>query len=327
MLDLQSGVHLHEPDAVRLQPVGSVGDEFDGSGPDIVHGLGRLDGGPGHGGAHGLAHARRGGLLDHLLVAALQGAVALVQVNDIAVFVPEHLDLDVARAGDVAFDQNPVVAEGRRSLALGAGQTGGEVGRIIDTLHPLAAAARDRLDQHRIADPRRFRRQRGLRLVRTLIARRHRHAGLDHQVLGRVLQAHGANRGRVRPDPDQARRRDGFREFGVFGQEAVSGVDRLRPRRLGRRQHLGAVQITFARRRRADQHRLVGVAHMQGVCVRLGIDGDGANPHPLGGAEDTTGDFAAIGDKDGLEHEAVLAGSCASGERLRTTLLRRRRTG
>ena len=43
-------------------------------------------------------HARRGRLLDHLLVAALQRAVALEQVHGIAVPVGEHLDLDVARA-------------------------------------------------------------------------------------------------------------------------------------------------------------------------------------------------------------------------------------
>ena len=245
-------------------------------------------------------------------------------MDDLAVLVAEHLHLDVAWSGDVAFDQHPVVAEGRSPFPLGAGQTGGEIGRIIDALHPLAAAARDRLDQHRIADPRRLGRQGFLRLVRALIARRHRHPGLDHQRLGRVLQAHGANRGRVRPDPDQARRRDGLGEVGVLAQEAISGVDRFRAGRLGRREHLGAVQIGFARRRRTDQHRLVGLAHMQGVGVRLGIDGDGAYPHPLGGAEDTAGDFAAIGDKDGLEHEAVLAGSCASGERQSTTLLTRR---
>ena len=324
MLDLQPGVHLHEPDAVRLQPVRGVGDELDRPGPDVVHGLGRLDRGPGHGGAHGIAHARRRRLLDHLLVAALQRTVALIQMDDLAVPVAKHLHLDMARTGNIAFDQHPVVTERRSPLALGAGQTGGEIGRIIDPFHTLAAAARDRLDQHRIADPRRLGRQGLFRLVRALIAGRHRHPGLDHQLLGRVLQTHGANRGRVRPDPDQARRRDGLGEVGVLAQEAISGVDRLCAGRLGRSQHLGAVQIRFARRRRTDQHRLVGFAHMQGVGVRLGIDGDGANPHPLGGAEDTAGDFAAIGDKDGLEHEAVLAGSCASGERQSTTLLTRR---
>src|SRR4030095_14615440 len=44
------------------------------------------------------AHYRRGGLLDHLLVAALEAALALAQVEHGAVGVCDHLDLDVTRA-------------------------------------------------------------------------------------------------------------------------------------------------------------------------------------------------------------------------------------
>ncbi|HEU4876940.1 MAG TPA: biotin carboxylase N-terminal domain-containing protein, partial [Sphingomicrobium sp.] len=36
------------------------------------------------------------------------------------------------------------------------------------------------------------------------IAGRHRNAGVGHQLLGRVLEAHGANAVRLGPDPDQA---------------------------------------------------------------------------------------------------------------------------
>ena len=39
----------------------------------------------------------RGGFLQHLLVAALQRAVALAQVDRVAVAVGDHLELDVAR--------------------------------------------------------------------------------------------------------------------------------------------------------------------------------------------------------------------------------------
>ncbi|MNN28293.1 hypothetical protein D3C81_1418570 [compost metagenome] len=119
VLDLQPGVHLHEPDAVGLQPVRGVGDELDGPRALIVHGLGGADGGGGDGFARGGVHARRGRLLDHLLVAALQRAVALVQVDDIAVAVAEDLHLDVTRTGDVALDQDARIAEGGLPLALG----------------------------------------------------------------------------------------------------------------------------------------------------------------------------------------------------------------
>ena len=60
----------------------------------------------------------RGRLLHDLLVAALQRAVALAQVDGVALAVAEHLDLDVARLGEVLLEIDAVVAEG--GLGLGA---------------------------------------------------------------------------------------------------------------------------------------------------------------------------------------------------------------
>src|SRR3546814_7251267 len=36
VFDLQPGVHFHEPDAVRLQPIARVGDEFDCAGAFVI---------------------------------------------------------------------------------------------------------------------------------------------------------------------------------------------------------------------------------------------------------------------------------------------------
>ena len=78
MLDLQARVHLHEPEAAGAQPRGTVRDELDRAGPHIADRARRLDGGRPHLGAQRRRHAGRRRLLDHLLVAALQRAVALV---------------------------------------------------------------------------------------------------------------------------------------------------------------------------------------------------------------------------------------------------------
>jgi hypothetical protein len=203
MLDLQAGVHLHEPDAVGAQAFGGVGDELDRAGPDIAHRLSRLHGGGADSGAGGLVHAGGRSLLDDLLVAALQRAIALEQVDDIAVAVAEHLHLDVARTGDVLLQQHPVVAEAGGGLAAARAQGGLEVAGLVDLAHALAAAAGHGLDQHRIADLAGLGRQALDRLVLAQIARRGRHAGLDHDLLGGVLQAHGADRRGRRADPDQ----------------------------------------------------------------------------------------------------------------------------
>ena len=119
MLDLQPRVHLHEPEAGLFEPAGAVGDEFDRTGALIAGGLGGGDSGFAHACAQASAHAWCGRFLDHFLMAALQGAIALVEMDGVAVAVGKYLHLDVARRGDVFLDQHVLVAEGRFRLALG----------------------------------------------------------------------------------------------------------------------------------------------------------------------------------------------------------------
>jgi hypothetical protein len=44
----------------------------------------------------------------------------------------------------------------------------------------------------------------------------------------------------------------------------------------------------------------------QRLGISLRIDGDRPHSQPLRGLDDPAGDFAAIGDEDGFEHEAFL---------------------
>ena len=147
MLDLQAGVHLHEVEGAVL-----VGDELDGARALVADRLGGGDGGLAHRLAPRRVHVGRRRLLDHLLVAALDRAVALEQVEAVAVAVGEDLDLDVARPRQVLLDQHVVVGERGLGLALGAGQGVGELRRLLDHAHALAAAAGRGLDQHGEAD-------------------------------------------------------------------------------------------------------------------------------------------------------------------------------
>ncbi len=303
VLDLQPGVHLHEPEAALLQPVCAVGDELDGAGALVSNRAGGGDGGFAHLSAQALAHARRRRLLDHLLVAALQRAVALAQVDDIAVAVAEDLELDVARARHVFLDHHPGVAEGTLRLTHAGGERIVEVGVAVDPAHALAAAAGHGLDQHRIADLVGLALEEGRLLPLAMIAGHHRHAGFFHQGLGAVLEAHGADRGRRRPDEGKAGVEAALREIGVFREEAVAGMDAVGLRFFCRRDQLVDGKIALRRRRRPDFNRRVGAFHMQRIAISLGIDRDRAQAQTLGGAHDAAGDLAAIGDKDGGEHQ------------------------
>ncbi len=113
VLDLQARVHFHEPDAVGAQAFAGVGDELDGAGVDVIHRARGFHGGGAERSARGLVHARRGGFFDHFLVAALQRAIALEQMYNIAVAIAKHLHLDMARALHSTF---PAARDRRRKL-------------------------------------------------------------------------------------------------------------------------------------------------------------------------------------------------------------------
>ena len=112
MLDLEPGVHLDEVEFAILV------EELDRAGAAIAHVGHRLGDEPAHMLAL-LGRDRRGGrLLQHLLVAPLQRAVALAEVDGVALAVAEDLELDVARVAEIFLDIDGVVAE--RALGFGA---------------------------------------------------------------------------------------------------------------------------------------------------------------------------------------------------------------
>src|SRR3989442_3043437 len=91
-------------------------------------------------------------LLDHLLVPPLDGALALVEVDDVALRVAQHLHLDVARADDRLLDVDPVVAEGGPGLGARGAQRALQLAGGVDEPHALAPAAAGGLQHDREAD-------------------------------------------------------------------------------------------------------------------------------------------------------------------------------
>src|SRR5262249_49271801 len=107
VLDLQPRVHFEKIEALVLPD-----DELDGAGRVVGDGLGERDRLLAHFLARRRVDQRARGLLHDLLIAALDRAFALAEMNDIAVLVSQHLNLDVARIDDIFLDEYPVVAEG-----------------------------------------------------------------------------------------------------------------------------------------------------------------------------------------------------------------------
>src|SRR5260221_9565448 len=306
MLDLQARVHFHEIELIILD------DEFDGAGAEIADRARRRHRRRTHGGTAFGRHAGGRRFLHHLLMPALDRTIALEEMQDMAVAVGEDLHLDMARPGEIACDQPPFINKGVLRLRLGGGEGGRNLGRGRDDLHALAATAGSGLDQHRVADAIRRRRQEIRRLILAVITRYQRHLGGLHQALGRTLRAHGADGGRRWADENEAGNGTGFGKIGVLRQEAITGMDRIGATGLGGGDHFLNGEITLACRRAAQRIGAIGSRDMGGIAVDIRIDRDGGDPHAPRRPHDATGDLAAIGDQnfaDGSCH------ACQSGLR------------
>ena len=129
----------------------AVYQEFNRARVDIAHGAGRRHRRRAHLRSARRREVRRRRLLDNLLVPPLDGAVALEEVDRVAVAIGEHLDFDVARLDQELLQVDPRIPKRLARLATRALDGRGEVGRVHDRPHPLPAAATRCLDQHRVA--------------------------------------------------------------------------------------------------------------------------------------------------------------------------------
>jgi hypothetical protein len=164
-------------------------------------------------------------------VAPLQRAVALAEVDRVALAVAEHLELDVPRVAEVLLEIDGVVAErGLGLVARLAHQRLELLGPGAD-LHPAPAAARGGLDDHRIADllgdP--F----GLEVSETAPSEpgTSGRPSLPAVRLASTLSPIVRMCSGLGPDPDDVVRLDDLGELGVLREESRSpGGSRRRPR-------------------------------------------------------------------------------------------------
>ena len=216
---------------------------------------------------------------------ALQRALALTEVHDVAVRVGEDLDLDVARPLDPALHDHTVVAEGGQRLTLRGGRRFGDLAGSTHHPHALATAAGHGLDHQR--EP------------AAVAPRYHRHAGLLGELLGAALVPHQLDRRGRRADPDQPGVDDVLRKLGVLTEEAVTGMDRSSSGAAGRVDDAGRVEVG------ADSNRLIGAVEVGGAGVRVGEDRDGGEAERAHGTGDPHRDLTAVGDQDRREIREV----------------------
>src|SRR5579862_106424 len=273
MLDLDARVELEEPEVTAVEH------ELGRAGALVADRPRERDGGVAHPLAQLGVESGGGRLLEHLLMAALDRAVALAERDDAAVPVGEELDLDMARAFEVALAEDGVVAERGLGFATRGRQSVLELGGVADDPHPAPAAAGGGLHEEREAD------------LLGRAARQNGDARRPRRLLRRELVAARAERRRWRPDPRQPRLDHRLGELRALRQEAVAGMHRVRIR-LPRRAHvLGGFEI--GRDLDEDARRL---GMKRSAVVGCG-DRDRLDPLLAARAEDAQRDLPSVGDQ------------------------------
>src|SRR6185436_16200442 len=91
---------------------------------------------------------RRRSLLDNLLMAALDGTLALEKVQHASVRVAKHLKLDVASSANIFFEEDRWVPKCAGGLGLRGPQSLEQVGFAVNNPHAATATPASSLYQH-----------------------------------------------------------------------------------------------------------------------------------------------------------------------------------
>jgi hypothetical protein len=208
----------------------------------------------------------------------------------------------VARTLEQPLHIERAVAEGRRRLAARCLDRVGDLRRVADAAHALAASACRSLDQHRQPDAFDRPRQPGVRLVVGRVARDDRHARSLHQFACFDLRPHAG---------DDARRRSNERELLLFagpgkrrilGKESVAGVDGVGAAERGRLEQAGDRQITFRRGRRSNPDGAIRGAYVGRAGVGLGVHRHALDAELCAGMNDAKRDLSAVRNEDPADH-------------------------
>ena len=300
VLHLNAGVHLNE--VVVEVPVHQ---EFQRAGVDIAHVLGDLHRVGADGLADRLGHGEGGSELHHLLVAALERAVTLVEVGHVAVLIAQDLHLDVLGLHQELLHENIVVAEGLLGLGLHQIEVDAHFLHGVAPAHAAATAAAGCLEDD--GEAKLHRKALGLLPAGEglLGAGGGGHAALDGHLLGRELVAHHVQHPGVGADELDAGGFAGPGQITVFRQETVAGVDGVGAVLFGQMDDAGNIQISAQRAFvLTNQVGLVGRCAEQAVSIFIGIDGDGLQAQIVAGTENTHGDLAAVGYQHLLKRSA-----------------------
>ncbi len=315
VLDLEAGVDLQEGEG----PLVGLVEELDGAGVPVPGGQHQVERRPAQLPVLVGVEDRRGGLLDQLLAAPLDGAVAHAERPGAAVVVGDDLHLDVARAGHEPLHQHARVAEGAQALLPRPLERGQQLLLGGDDPDAAPPATGSGLDHQRVADLARVPEGVAGRVDRAPAPGGHRDPDLLGEELGGDLVAEAPHHVRRRPDEGHAEALAELGERRVLGDEAPPDPGGGRLRRAERPLELGVVDVGVAAARGSDEDGLVGLADERRPPLGLGVEGDRAEgPAALVvqlacRVDQAPGGLASVDDRDAAVHCSGQANATSFG--------------
>src|SRR5262245_11579694 len=300
VFDLQPRVRFHE-----VEVTVGVHQELERAGVRVLHGLGGVDDGAAHLPPQLLAERGRRRLFDQLLMPPLDRALALAEVDDVAVVIAENLKLDVARRFHVLLDVDVGNAEGRLRFPLGRLDGMRQLAGRAHDAHAASAAAGGGFDDDGIPDVLGHFQLSVLALERAVAAGENRHAGLAHHAAGARLVAHQTDDLRIGADEPDVTRLADLREVGALREEPVAGMNGVSSGDFRGADHSWHVQVAVGAAGGSNPDIFVRKLHVQRVFVGLRIHGHRADAQLAARINDPQRNFAAVRDQDLLEHRSA----------------------
>ena len=234
--------------------------------------------------------------LHHLLITPLHRAIALVQMQNIAVLIAQNLHFNVLGVLHVLLEEHRRVAERAARLASRFIEQPLQILGFMHHPHPTPATTEGSFDDQRKPNLLRDLHRLGAGFNCVIRTRKHRHAsGLGQRArLGFV--AHLPQQLRARPHKCQPRLNARLGEIGVLGQKSVARMHEINPVLDSHSHDTLDIEIR-AHRPLAHAHhiRLISLKPMHRQPVFLRINSHRTQIHLRGRAKDANSNLAAIG--------------------------------
>ena len=238
-------------------------------------------------------YAGRRRFLDDLLIPPLNRALALTQVDDIAIGIADDLDLDVTSSINEWFDEDRAVAKRRGSLPRPGCDGVGEFVGTTNHTHAAATTTSRRFNKGRHRDT-------GGDLY---CASGSCHdlkqwcgwdVGLDGEPLCSDLVAKSPNLIRGRAHPDQSSRHNALSDVGILREESIAGVKSIAAMAQRYLDDLIGAQVRLCGRRAAQRNGNVDCVGMHCIGVWFGEHPNRRDAEPMRCARDAHHNFTAV---------------------------------